>query len=503
MMASSGSRPIDILRMRWRSLFRRARFEDELDDELRFHFECVVEQHVKGGLTESEARRRARLEHGGTQQLKEECREMRGISLLENIGRDVGYALRGFRRDRLFTIIAVATIALGVGMNTAIFSLLYSVFFRPLPVRDPSSVRNVYMLAVGEGQRSSYGGAGYVSFPELNHIRKNSRTADVAGCAIASLSWKGHAEPLRAQMVSHNLLSVLGAKPVLGRFFGPEEVTSPGSASVVVLSHIAWQRHFGGAQDVVGRPMILNRTLFTVIGVADEKTSGAHIIRPDVWIPATMQALTRPGESLITDPNAGWLQMIGRRKPGFTDAEMTSEMTILGQQSLLEHGSKRTARVTVVPGAFLNDPTVGSEALPVARILFLAISLVLVVACANVANMLLARGLSRWREIAIRLSIGSGRARLIQQLLVESTQRPRLDRANRISDTAGHAAIFGIAQTSRSHSQLWMPSFELFDPPRMIARRAGHGEISQAYYAAKEHGAYQGAQGQGAADSRE
>jgi putative ABC transport system permease protein len=420
-MASLGSRLADILRLRLRSLLLRGRIEHELDEELRFHFDSVVDKYLQSGMSKSEALRRVRVEYGGAAQIKEECRDMRGINFIENIGRDTAYAIRGFAREKAFTAMAVATIALAVGVNTGFFTLVYSLIYRPIPVSDPDSLRNVFIRKQGtEGKTSSYGSRHFASFNELMYLRAHSTTAEFAGVAQADLSWKDRSEALRAQLVSDNLLPMIGGKPVLGRFFGPEETVSPGSAPVVVLSHTLWRNQFGGASDVVGRPIILNRTLFTIIGVADERCNGPLMLKADVWIPLTMQALTRPGEVLVTDPTASWIQVIARRKAEASDAEIRSELAVLAQHAIAPHLPKRTAIVTLSPAAFMNLPEVLQEGTPVIVILFAAVTLVLLLASANVANMLLARGLNRRREIAIRLAVGSGRTRLLQQLLVES-----------------------------------------------------------------------------------
>ena len=419
-MASLGSRVADILRLRLRSLLVRGRVEHELDDELRFHFDSVVDKYIQSGLSKPEALRRARLEYGQAAQIKEECRDTRGMNFIENVGRDVAYALRGFARDKAFTAIAAATIVLAVGVNTGLFTLVYALLYRPIPVSDPDSLRNVFILKRGEGPSSSYGSQHFASFNELTYLRTHSKTAEFAGVSHADLSWKDHREPLRGQLVSDNLLSIIGGKPALGRFFAREETSSPGSAPVVVLSHTVWRNNFGAAQDIVGRPMILNRTMFTIIGVADENCTGPLMIKADVWIPLTMQGLTRPGEVLVDNPSANWIQVIAKRRAGVIDAELASETTVLAQQAIAPHMPKKTVSVIVSPAAFMNLPEVMQKGAPVFAILFIAVSLVLLLACANVANMLLARGLNRRREIAIRLAIGSGRKRLLQQLLIES-----------------------------------------------------------------------------------
>ena len=413
-------RALDILKMRWISLVQRRRLETELDDELRFHLDEAVARYTSQGMSAAEARRRVRLKYGGPDQIKEECRRARGVTLIEELAADVRYALRGFRRSPGFALTAVATIAIGMGMNTALFTLIYAAVFRPLPVEDPSSVRNVYVRRSGDSPRSSYGHQYAVSFADFNYLRAHARTIELAAVADNHLSWRGHSEPLRAQLVSDNLLRLIGARPVLGRFFNAAEAQHPGGSAVVVLSHHAWQRWFGGALEVVGRPMVLNRTVFTIIGVADEKATGPLALRPDVWIPMTMQALTRPGEPLISDAAAGWLTVIGRKRPESTEDATRAELTVVAQQAVAVHSSKMRTAVTLAPGAFFNYPFLFEQGAPIAAILFLAVTLVLLVACANVANMLLARGLARRRELAIRLSMGAGRWRLVRQLLTES-----------------------------------------------------------------------------------
>lgn len=419
-MKTTGVRWIDMLRLRWRSLSRRNRLEDELDDELRFHFESLIERFTTDGLPPAEARRRAGLDIGGMEAVKENCRDSRGVSALENLGRDVVYAWRAMKKSPGFVLTAAAAIALGIGANIALFSLVYSLMFRALPVFDPDSFRNVHIATFGEGNRSGYGTPYNVSWHEFNYIRKAAKTAEIGGLAEVEMSRKGDARSARAQLVSENLLSLIGSRPVLGRFFAPEEASQPGSAAVTVLSHRAWQHWFAGTADIVGQTIVLNRQPFTIVGVADERTTGPVLIVPDLWIPLTMQALTRSGEPLIDIATSGWIQVFARRKPGYDDGALRAEMQVLARQSLQPHLPKRKAQVSVESGAYFNFPFVKQRFKPMFAIVTLAVSLVLIVACANVANMLLARGLTRRREIAIRLSIGAGRARLLQQLLTES-----------------------------------------------------------------------------------
>jgi predicted permease len=404
----------------WR-LFRRDRFERDMDEELAFHLQSRIDDHVRRGLSPADAERRARLEFGGVDKYKEQIRDGRPLGPLEDLGRDLTYAWRSLRRTPVFALTAIIAIALGVAVNTGLVTLVYALVLRPLPVKDPGTIRNVFMATHGSDHRGTFGTPYVVSYAEFLYMRSHARTAELAAIAEASLSCAcGMNGTLAAQLVSDNLLPLIGATPVVGRFFTPQEAATPGATPVVVLSWTTWQQRFGGAADVVGRTVVMNRTPFTIVGVADERATGPLVRRPDVWVPYTMQALTRPGEVLISKPTVGWIQMIARRKPDANDAAMRAELAVLGQQSLLPHNPHRTAIVTVAPGAFLNYPMIMSNGAPVMALLFVAVSFVLLIACANVVNMLLARGFARRREIAIRLAMGAGRMRLLRQFLTES-----------------------------------------------------------------------------------
>ncbi len=308
------------------------RFERDMDDELAFHLQSRIDDHVRSGLSPADAERRARLEFGGVDKYKEQIRDARPLGLLEDFGRDLTYAWRSLRRTPVFAFTAIIAIALGVAVNTGLVTLVYALVLRPLPVKDPGTIRNVFMSTRGGGSRGTYGTPYFVSFAEFVFMRSQSRTADLAAVAEASLSCTcAVGGQLRAQLVSDNLLPLIGARPALGRFFTPGETATPGSTPTLVLSWAAWQQQFGGAQDVVGRTVTVNRTPFTIVGVADADTTGPLVLKPDVWLPYTMQAITRPGGMLIDNPTFGWIQILARRRPGVSDSAMRAELSVLGQ----------------------------------------------------------------------------------------------------------------------------------------------------------------------------
>ena len=222
------------------------------------------------------------------------------------------------------------------------------------------------------------------------------------------MSWKGYTErALGTMLTSCNLPAILGATPALGRFFTPEECAQPRSAPVVVLSHGFWQARFGGDTSVVGRTMNLNRVQFTVIGVAGPDVRAPLVLQPDIWIPITMQGITAPERQFLEDRRAAWIQVLGRLKPGETVETAQAEMAALGARAVREVFPKRTAEVTVRQAALLNFPFIFESGRVVMGLLVGAGLLILLLGCANVANLLLARGLNRSREIAVRLAIGA------------------------------------------------------------------------------------------------
>ncbi|HEX4228983.1 MAG TPA: ABC transporter permease [Bryobacteraceae bacterium] len=396
------------LLFRLRTLFRRKAVEEELDAELRFHFERQVEKYRKSGLTHDRALRRARIEFGGLESVKEECREAHGVQLLESTFQDVRYGLRTLRKSPGFASVAMLTLALGIGANTAIFSVVYAVLLNPLPYKDSSRLIVLNETTPKVGMVS-------VSYPNFLDWRAQnrvfSRMADVHGMGF-NLAGITEPESISGEAVSPNYLSMLGMHPFLGRdFMASEEKT--GTAPVVLLSYGLWQSHFGGDRNALGRTITLNGRGFTIIGVLPQdfrSLEKADVIEPiGVWVTNNSEASDRGqrGDSLVA----------GRLAPGVSFGRARAEME--GIEARLAHeypGANDQFGVSLRP---IRDVFVGDIRSAI-LVLFCAVIFVLLIACANVANLFLMRGAGRSREIAVRMAIGATRGRAVRQMLVES-----------------------------------------------------------------------------------
>jgi predicted permease len=418
---------------RMRALVRRKAVECELDEELQFHFEQQVEKYLQRGLDRPEAIRQARLTVGGMEQLKEECRDARGVAFIDTLLQDIRYGLRSLRKSPGFTIVAVLTLALGIGVNTTLFTAYDSIALKPLPVGGADTVvRLERWFASGSLGNGQYA----FSYPEYAFYRDHNTVFS----SLVAASWPlrvftalpitddpksnrfREPEKAAAQLASANYFSALGVPALAGRTFLPEEDQPPGGHPVVVLSYPFWQRRFAASPQVLGRTIKVNDTVFTVVGIAPPDFIGTGVPPqvPDFWAPLAMQEQVIPGQTWLTLSGAYQIQLLGRLRPGMERKQAQAEAALMASQFGQQHLERdRTIDITVQRATFFGNTEDIQFQATVAGFM-VVVGMVLLIACANLANMLLARSTLRRKEIGIRLALGASRGRLIRQMLTES-----------------------------------------------------------------------------------
>ena len=334
---------------------------------------------------------------------------------------DLRYSLRTFRKAPGFALVAVLALAFGIGVNSAIFTLLNAIALRPLAVREAAQVVTVYQVMEGLRSRNVHGSRAFFSYPEYAAYRdRNHVFTGLAAHASAHLTLGGPgARTLTGFVVSCDYFSVLAPSLPLGRGFLPQECGAPGSAPVVVLSHRLWRGHYAADPRILGKTIVLNRGSFTIVGVAPEGFSGASIQGADVWGPFSVQEQWMQGQKFLADANLSWLEVTGRLQPGVSLAAARADLAVIAA-GLDRPNPGRKTTLLVDRATLMNNPVGRGPVLGVGAVILAAVSLVLVIACANLANLLLARAVGRQKEIAVRLAVGASRGRLLRQLLTES-----------------------------------------------------------------------------------
>jgi predicted permease len=400
------------------ALFRRRRLEGDLDEELRSHLEMAVELNVSKGMSPGDARREALRGFGGVEQTKDLYRDQRGLPMIESIFQDLRFGLRMLRRSPGFSILAILCLTLGIGANAAVFSWIEGILFRPYP----AVAHQERLLALGGTARGEPGGTP-LSWPDFIDLQRNCTLFDsffVSKITGTTLSIGDRAEVTTGSIVSANYFDAIGVHPILGRGFERGEDSGQSAHPVAVISYQLWQRRFKSDPQIIGKTQRLNGVYHTIIGVAPEGFYGTFVgWAMQFWVPASMEEIFESGGYKLEDRGARWIESYARLKPGVTRQQAQQEISAVAQRLEADYPETNRGRGIKLWPLWQTPFNNAHTLLPTLEIMLAVVVFVLLIACANVGNLLLVRSFARRHEMTVRLAIGAGRGRLLRQLFTE------------------------------------------------------------------------------------